>query len=105
MGARNSSLVVGAYLGVEQAGYLRVVSDRTRFAYVADVFVGEKFRKRGLAKAMMRFALGHPEHRTIDKWLLATRDAHEIYRAVGFVLLPNPQNYLVLKPGLKPAVP
>src|SRR4051794_5380931 len=72
-GARNSSLVVGAYQKNDgaQAGFLRVVSDRTRFAYVADVFVAEPFRKRGLAKAMMRFALQHPSFQAIDKWMLA----------------------------------
>ena len=47
-GAGNSSLVVGAYEGGDwrQAGFLRVVSDRTRFAYIADVFVGDEFRRR-----------------------------------------------------------
>jgi len=100
-GARNSSLVVGAYQKSDgaQAGFLRVVSDRTRFAYVTDVFVGEAFRKRGLAKAMMRFAMSHPNFQAIDKWMLATKDAQEVYKAVGFVMLPNPENYLVFKPG------
>src|SRR5690348_4078723 len=90
MGARHSSLVIGAYDAATnaQAGYLRVVSDRTRFAYVADVFVGETFRKRGLAKAMMRFAMEHPDHQGIDKWMLATKDAQEVYKAVGFIMLP-----------------
>jgi GNAT superfamily N-acetyltransferase len=97
-GARHSSLVLGAYAGSVQAAYLRVVSDRTRFAYVADVFVADAFRKRGLAKAMLRFALEHPDHQGISKWLLATRDAHDVYRALGFAPLPNPENYLVLKP-------
>ena len=48
---------------------------------------------------MVRFAVEHPDHRAIDKWMLATKDAQEIYKAVGFVMLPNPENYLVMKPG------
>src|SRR4051812_23585157 len=61
LGAQNSSLVLGAYAPTgQQAGYLRVVSDRSRFAYVCDVFVGDAFRKRGLAKALVRFAMQHP---------------------------------------------
>ena len=65
-GARNSSLVVGAYVAAAMANRRDtcVVSDRTRFAYVADVFVGEEFRRRGLAKAMMRFAMEHPDGTT-----------------------------------------
>jgi len=102
-GATNSSLVVGAYAPTgQQAGFLRVVSDRTRFAYVADVFVGDAFRKRGLAKAMVRFAMQHPHHTQIDKWLLATKDAQAIYESLGFKLLPNPENYMVFKPGKDP---
>src|SRR5215212_4424295 len=60
--AQGSSLVVGAYLNGEQAGYLRVVSDRATFAWVCDVFVAEEHRGRGLAKAMVQYALEHPDH-------------------------------------------
>ena len=60
-GARNSSLVIGAYAaGGEQVGYARLASDRTRFAYIMDVFVDEWHRRRGLAGAMTRFAMAHP---------------------------------------------
>jgi GNAT superfamily N-acetyltransferase len=92
--ARNSSLVVGVYRDGVQAGYLRVVSDRTTFAWVCDVFVEAARRKQGIAKAMIRFALEHPEHQGLRRWLLATRDAHPIYREVGFVPLPNPERWM-----------
>ena len=55
-GARRSSLVVGAYHKGTQVGYLRVVSDTTRFAWICDVYVAEANRGQGLAKAMVRFA-------------------------------------------------
>lgn len=102
--AQHSSLVVGAYSGAEQAAYLRVVSDRTTFAWVCDVFVDEAHRKRGLAKAMVRFALDHPEHQGIRRWLLATRDAHDVYRAVGFEMLSNPERWMFIG-QMSPSVP
>ena len=95
--ARGSSLVIGAYRGVEQAGYLRVVSDKATFAWVCDVFVDEAHRGRGIAKAMVRFALADPEHQGLRRWLLATRDAHEVYRAVGFKPLPAPEKWMILQ--------
>src|SRR3954468_22499866 len=51
-GAENSQLNAGCYLGSEQVGYLRVVSDKTRFGYLLDVYVDEKHRKQGIAENM-----------------------------------------------------
>jgi GNAT superfamily N-acetyltransferase len=92
-GAENSSLVLGAYLGPEQAGFLRVVSDKSRFAYLCDVWVDEKHRGRGLGRQMVQFALDHPDYTTV-KWLLATLDAHEVYAKLGFTLLPDPERWM-----------
>ena len=92
---RGSSLVVGAYLENVQVGYLRVVSDRATFAWICDVWVDHPHRGRGLAKAMLRFALAHPEHQGLRRWVLATRDAHEIYAACGFTPLPEPQRWMI----------
>lgn len=93
--ARGSSLVVGAYDGEFQVGYLRIVSDRATFAWVCDVYVAETHRKQGIAKAMLRNALAHPDHQGLRRWLLATRDAHPIYAECGFVPLPEPQRWMV----------
>src|SRR3569833_872920 len=78
--AANSSLVIGAYLNGEQAGYLRVISDRTTFGYFSDVFVDEAHRRRGIATAMVNFALAHPAHQGLRNWLLITADAQDVYR-------------------------
>ena len=102
--AIGSSLVVGAYLGEAQAGYLRVVSDKTTFAWVCDVYVDEAHRGRGLARAMVNFALEHPEHQGLRRWVLATRDAHGVYREIGFEPLPAPDRWMVYMPlGNKPS--
>src|ERR1700722_15826376 len=68
--AQYASLVVGAYLGVDQVGYLRVVSDMTTFAWVADVWVDEPHRGKGLAKQMVQCALEDQEHQGLRKWVL-----------------------------------
>lgn len=83
--ARNSALVIGAFAasGV-QVGYGRVVSDCTRFAYLADIIVDESRRGMGIGRAMVRFALNHPEMTSVRKWTLATRDAHGVYAPLGF---------------------
>ena len=100
-GARHSALVVGAYREDKQVGYLRVVSDTTRFAWVCDVYVDEAHRGRGLAKEMIRFAQENPELKEVFRWLLATRDAHDVYRSVGFTELPEPGRWMLYKPSSK----
>jgi GNAT superfamily N-acetyltransferase len=102
--AQGSSLVVGAYLHGKQAGYMRVVSDRATFAWLCDVFVDEAHRGQGLAKAMVRYAQEHPEHQGLRRWLLATKDAHEVYRSVGFETLPTPEKWMtyIPEPGAYP---
>jgi GNAT superfamily N-acetyltransferase len=93
-GGENSALVLGAYWkGAEQAGYLRVVSDKTRFAYLCDVWVEEKHRGKGLARAMVQVALEHPDFATVN-WLLATQDAHGVYAKLGFTPLQHPDRWM-----------
>jgi len=104
-GAANSALVVGAYYkdpnseaAPVQVGFMRVISDTTRFAYVCDVFVDPAHRGRRIAKAMVKFAVDHPSLHEISRWLLATRDAHEVYQAVGFGPLPEPARWMQYLP-------
>ena len=79
-----NSLCFGLYRGEEQAGFARVTTDRATFAYLADVFVLEGHRGRGLGKWLVEVVLSHPELRGLRRWMLATADAHELYRGYGF---------------------
>jgi GNAT superfamily N-acetyltransferase len=80
------SLFVGAYdSGGAQVGVARAVTDRATFAWLCDVFVAEAHRGRGLARAMVRALLDDPRLTTLRRFCLATRDAHEVYRPLGFV--------------------
>ena len=77
-----------------QVGYARVVTDTATFAYFADVFVLPDYRGAGLATWLMTVALGHPALAGLRRYLLATRDAHEIYARVGFVPLARPERFM-----------
>ncbi len=96
--AHYSALMVGVYLGSDQAAYMRVVSDCTTFAYICDVFVDEAHRGRGLGRAMVQFALDHPELQGLRRWLLATRDALGVYAGVGFAPLEYAQYWMIHHP-------
>jgi len=88
------SICFGAYEGERQVGFARAVTDRATFAYLADVFVVESHRGRGLAKLMMEAVLAHPELQGLRRLLLATKDAHGLYEKFGFRPLENPDRFL-----------
>lgn len=96
-GAANSSIVVGCYYNGVQAGYLRAVSDKTRFAYFLDIFVDEKHRGKGIARRMIKFVLEHPDFKDVYQWLLVTKSAHGVYAKLGFEPLPNPEMWMMIK--------
>ncbi|MFI5209546.1 MAG: GNAT family N-acetyltransferase [Gemmatimonadales bacterium] len=85
-----NSVAFGIYHGAVQVGFSRVITDRATFAYLADVFVLEEFRGRGLARWMMEVIVAHPELQGLRRWMLATRDAHGLYRQHGFEPVANP---------------
>jgi GNAT superfamily N-acetyltransferase len=96
--ARHSSLVVNAWEDGRQIGYCRVVSDRTTFAWLSDVFVTEAARGKGVARAMISAALDHREHQGLRRWVLATKDAHDLYARLGFEPLQMPEHWMVRLP-------
>ncbi|MEO7776607.1 MAG: GNAT family N-acetyltransferase [Fibrobacteria bacterium] len=96
-GAKNSALIAGCYRDGAQVAFLRVASDKVRFAYIMDVYVAEPHRRLGIAENLVRFAMSHPEVREVYQWLLATRDAHSVYLKAGFGPLSNPENMMMLK--------
>ena len=91
-----NSLCFGVYHGRAQVGFARVITDRATFAYLADVFVLESYRKRGLAKFMMRCIMQHPELQGLRRWSLLTRDAHQLYHQFGFKPLARPEMWMEL---------
>ncbi len=91
-----SSRNYGLYRGDRQVGYARAITDGATFAWICDVFVLENHRKCGLGKWLVESVLDDPELRTVRRWILATRDAHELYRRFGFRPLEAPHRWMIL---------
>jgi GNAT superfamily N-acetyltransferase len=75
--------VVGLYDGDRQIGFCRAATDGVSFVYLADVYVLEAYRGRGLGEAMVREMVEHGDLSRL-KWLLHTSDMHPLYRKLGF---------------------
>jgi len=91
------SLCFGIYDGSgAQVGFARVVSDFATVAYLGDVFVLESHRGRGLSKWMMQCIMQHPALQGLRRWILLTRDAHQLYSQYGFTALKTPERYMEL---------
>lgn len=89
-----NSLPFGVYYKNEMIGFARVLTDFATFAWVADVFILTKHRSKGLSKWLMETILSHPELQGFRRWVLATKDAHELYRRFGFRELNKPERWM-----------
>jgi GNAT superfamily N-acetyltransferase len=90
------SLVFGLYDKGQQIGVARVISDYSIFAYLCDVFIHEEYRGRGLGKWLIESILDHPDLQGVRRWVLATADAHNLYRKNGFEVLSDPADWMQL---------
>jgi GNAT superfamily N-acetyltransferase len=81
--------VVGLYDADRQIGFCRAATDGVSFVYLADVYVLEEYRGRGLGEAMVREMVERGDLSHL-KWLLHTRDMHPLYRKLGFDV-PGPK--------------
>jgi GNAT superfamily N-acetyltransferase len=84
-----NSHFIGAYdQRRQQIGVARLVTDCATFAWLCDVHVVEAHRKRGIAAAMVNALMVDPRVATLRRFCLATRDAHALYRPLGFSAVP-----------------
>jgi GNAT superfamily N-acetyltransferase len=90
-----NSLCVGAFHGDAQVGFARLITDRATFAYLADVFVLEDHRGRGIARAMLEALDAHPELQGLRRWALFTRDMQPLYAKLGWQAYPHPGRLMV----------
>lgn len=106
--ALRGSLCFGLYVQEDregsrerQIGLARVITDAATFAYLCDVYVLPEFRGRGLGKLLMQAVMEHPDLQGLRRFILATRDAHGLYRQLGFSELQRPDLYMeILRPDL-----
>jgi len=82
-----------------QVGYARVVTDRTSFGYLADVFVLDAHAGRGLGTWLVACIQAHPDLATLRRWMLVTRDAHGLYAKLGFTPLHDPAGVMEWRPA------
>jgi GNAT superfamily N-acetyltransferase len=92
--AIENSICFGLYDQKKQIGFARVVSDRATFAYLGDVFVLDEYRGKGLSKMLMEAVVSHPNLQGLRRWLLATKDAHGLYKQFDFAPLRLPERWM-----------
>jgi GNAT superfamily N-acetyltransferase len=88
------SLCFGVYQEGKQIGFARVITDKATFAYLADVFIDENFQGKGLGKWLVKTILEHEPVQGLRRFLLATQDAHGLYRQFGFSQLTNTDRWM-----------
>jgi GNAT superfamily N-acetyltransferase len=89
-----NSLVFGVYDGTRQIGIARVVTDSATYAWLDDVFIDEAYRGQSIGKWLIATVLSHPGLQGVHRIMLATRDAHGLYRQFGFTPLHAPESLM-----------
>ncbi len=91
-----NSLCFGLYetQSARQIGLTRVVTDYATFAWLCDVIIEEEHRGKGLGTWMMDTVFEHPDLRDVGRWILATQDAHGLYRRYGFTPAAYPERWM-----------
>ena len=82
-----NSLCFGLYHQDKQVGFARLITDKATFAYLADVFILEEHRKKGLSKWLIETIQAYPDLQGLRRWMLGTRDAHGLYEKLGWTVL------------------
>lgn len=92
--ALQNSINFGLFHDNKQIAYTRVMTDKVFFAYLLDFFVIESYRGQGLGKLLMEKVLDYEPLRRVDKWMLATKDAHGLYSQFGFEPVKDPSKLM-----------
>ncbi|MEO5707758.1 MAG: GNAT family N-acetyltransferase [Alteraurantiacibacter sp.] len=79
-----NSFCVAVKHGGAQVAFARVITDYATFAWLADVYVLEDHRGRGLSKAVVAALHDHPRLQGLRRWGLHTLDAHGLYEQLGW---------------------
>jgi GNAT superfamily N-acetyltransferase len=90
----NSSFCIAVLHEGIQVGYARFVTDYGIFAYLADVYIEEAHRGKGLSKKMMEVLLSLDWVKRLKKLVLGTLYAHGLYAQYGFTALLYPDRYM-----------
>jgi N-acetylglutamate synthase-like GNAT family acetyltransferase len=89
-------LVIDTNGNEKQVGFARLITDSATFAYLADVYILEEHRGKGLSKQLMTAVIEHPQLQGLRRMMLATRDAHGLYEQYGFTALTDQKMFMQL---------
>ena len=92
--AVRNSVCFGVFDGGAQVAFARVVTDRATFAYLADVYVLEPYRGRGISTWLMEAVHAHPELQELRRWALVTKDAQGLYERFGWTPISKPERHM-----------
>lgn len=84
VGALENSVCGSAFIDGKQVGFVRAVTDRFIFAYLADIFVTKSQRNKGIGTKLLHRIISHPDLSNVTNWILMTRDAHSFFLRLGF---------------------
>jgi GNAT superfamily N-acetyltransferase len=91
-----NSLCFGIYKDAIQIGFARWITDKATFAYLADDYLEEIYRKQGLAKKLMSLMLFHKDLQDLRRYMLATQDAQGLYTQFGFKSIEHPDRLMAI---------
>lgn len=92
-----NSLCFGVFHNGNQIGFARIISDFSTIAYLGDVFILEEHRGKGLSKWLMEIIMGHPDLQGLRRWILLTRDAHDLYKSFGWTNISDPHVWMEVR--------
>ncbi|GAB1688770.1 GNAT family N-acetyltransferase [Krasilnikovia sp. M28-CT-15] len=90
----DGSMPYSVFSGGDQVAFARVVTDNATFAWICDVFVDSDHRARGLGGWLIDSIIEDLAAHGVDRFLLATKDAHEVYRRSGFAAVEGPHRFM-----------
>ncbi|MAT59208.1 MAG: GNAT family N-acetyltransferase [Ignavibacteriae bacterium] len=92
-----NSYCFGAFLNDNQIGFARVITDYNSLAYLLDVFIINEFQNKGFGRQLLDSVFNDQKLSKIKKWMLATNDAHALYKQYGFYILDNSSNKYMIR--------
>ncbi|MBA3829221.1 MAG: GNAT family N-acetyltransferase [Taibaiella sp.] len=97
----DNSYTIGVLFDGKQVAYARLVTDYSSFAYLADVYVVQDHRGKGLSKIMMQTLMDIDWVKNLRRILLATVDAKKLYEQYGFVAPKYPDRLMeIIRPAI-----